>query len=71
MIHKLLSSALGGQNSTSRYTSGYRNKSVHSIERQREGEYRVEMKKSFSSKFLQWSEDRSVPEHCFNKQNLA
>jgi len=48
MIHKLLSSALGGQSLTSRYTSGYRNKSVNSIELQRQPEYKVETKNNFA-----------------------
>jgi len=47
MIQKLLSSALGGQFLTSFRTSGYRNKSVHLIELQREPEYRVEKRNHF------------------------
>lgn len=47
IIHKLLSSALRGQSLTSRCTSGYRNKSVHSIKVQRQPEYRVETKNYF------------------------
>lgn len=47
MIHKLMFSALGGQSLTSRYTSGYRNNSVHSIELQRQPECRVETENHF------------------------
>ena len=47
IIHKLLFSELGGQSLNSRYTSGYRNKSVHSIELQRRPEYRVETENNF------------------------